>query len=865
LKYLELYGKVGYGKYLFALPKRKQGGSPMSNNGTTFADLIGNIHLAEPLTIKGRKALSNLREIGLKANLSVDEFMEKIYTEPFTKIKDLTSETITFQTDPDLELPYAQRVDLNYLNLEKDKFENNLKRLTDSLFVIKGVSGSGKTTYIHHLKKEICNVEFLIINFEDTVQTIDLLGLRFDFLSRYESNVWKFISTILQIISNILRKDGGYYTGEHLKFIERIVNIYKSDIDRIGKRDGRPDDTYYVDFFEILELYIIGSIDNYEQLAQEIKNYIVDRYDKFELEEDKQHGKKEAIKLTAGLLIRLFYCLSKITTKRYACVIDNIETFVKYDEEHPIQDCDLQEIFNGIAEAIKNVRPRLPINMPGYRTFYGFVLITRETTVNIAQCYHDADHNHGQESEVDISEWFCAGDVFKNKYAYFRTKLPAIINNPYLVAFQYIIKDISPYRWGLHDLVEQMYKLNYRRMKNVISALSAVPEREIKNFTEQWKKIADLEIANPKDDRYDYLKHICRQFIVRVLIDHAQRKKYFDNIKTEKSQSTNGGTSLEESHSISAIKQGEEMISYARKVVTFLHRIAINKKHDYVSFPRLIRTLLVPRNSIHIESLASQIQDLADILYWMNEIRNEKTNWAPLITIKFDSSRVYNRDTLYEEMKCEWDTYSASLLDKSKPQKEIDSTREFGVCITEAGSFFAKITPEFEYFSCRFLFNEPALLALRNLEPVMINKKRTFRGVAIIERIRERAFCCINGVIEGDGKTFAFTGSEKSSTNTYASLYKTSEIYNWAYQENLQERVIVHPLRVFHQHMGYIYHYIEYIKNDVDSWLNLKDKEEIIRLLKEELEKYWIQLDTVTKNHPQYFDQYKAVREIWGL
>ena len=34
--------------------------------------------------------------------------------------------------------------------------------------------------------------------------------------------------------------------------------------------------------------------------------------------------------------------------KKYVCGIDNIEYFVPFDKDHPIQDCELQIILNGV-------------------------------------------------------------------------------------------------------------------------------------------------------------------------------------------------------------------------------------------------------------------------------------------------------------------------------------------------------------------------------------------------------------------------------------------------------------------------------------------------------------------------------------
>ncbi|MDR2712117.1 MAG: hypothetical protein LBB91_03265 [Clostridiales bacterium] len=839
----------------------------MSANGAKYADLVRSILLAEPLTVKGRKSLIALQEFGFNSTLSEKEFLKNIYSEPFAKPENLASEVIPFQTDSDADpdYPYTQMIDRNNLNLEKDKFENSLKKLSNSLFVIKGATGSGKTTYIHHLKEEITSIEFLISNFEETVRTIDLLGKRFDFRRKYDKNVWKFISTILEIISSILKENNKYYTGEHLDYIKQIVEIYKLDIDRIGKDEGWPDDSCFVDVFEILELYVKSAID-VEQLAQEINTHFMSRYDEFEHEKDQQYGQQEAIKLTIGFLIRLFYCLSRINKKKYICVIDNIEAIVPFfDEDHPIRDCGLQNILDGIVAAINNIRPLLPINMPGYKTFYGFILVTRENTANIVRISQYEDYN--LENEVDMSEWFRARDIFEKKITYFRTKSTIPMNSPYVTAYEHITNDLSLSRWHMHGFITRMYNNNLRRIaENLISAISVIPEAEIENFNTQWEKT----LKSDKD--YNHLKHLCRQFVIRILLDHAQRSNYFDQVKAEGSKMPKDRQRVEllppgPSFGDENIQKEEESVSYARRVATLLHRVAVSKQHrnDYLSFTRLINTLLVPQNHPYINPSETQLRDLASILYWMNETRHV-TNWAALVTIKFDSSHVYNENTLYEVMKKEWDLYSSGLSDKANLRQDIDRSREYGVRITKAGSLFAKIVPEFEYFSCRFLFCEPALMALENLKTIKIKDKDTFRAIAIIKETRKRAFKHIDEAIEIDKAYYSLPGMF-SAIDPYKSMYNQSEIYSWTYKEQAVDRAIVHPLRVLHQHMGYVYHYIKYIENDLEmhNFGNQSDKEKIVKLAKDELTEYWEKLYAVTKENPQYFNSYKPKKDNWGL
>ena len=143
----------------------------MKYSGINSFILIKNIFLAEPISDDGRKAMRNL-------GVHIDEhefFHEKkgMYTEPFTLYT--KQQTDELNDDPDLTQNDVDNIDSNALHLKKIRFENKLKHLMDSLFIIKGVAGSGKTTYLHYLKLMFSNcIKFHIIDFE-TLKQADAL------------------------------------------------------------------------------------------------------------------------------------------------------------------------------------------------------------------------------------------------------------------------------------------------------------------------------------------------------------------------------------------------------------------------------------------------------------------------------------------------------------------------------------------------------------------------------------------------------------------------------------------------------------------------------------------------------------------
>src|SRR5699024_10776003 len=156
---------------------------------------------------------------------------------------------------------------------------------------------------------------------------------------------------------------------------------------------------------------------------------------------------------------------------------------------------------------------------------------------------------------------------------------------------------------------------------------------------------------------------------------------------------------------------------------------------EYVTFPEIIRSVLKPPYLSNVPT-DQHIEDLAAIMYLMNETRNEMTNWAPLIMIKFDNEQVYNKETLIKELKKQWRLYK----EKGGKEKYKNYFNKYGVHITTSGAFFAKMVPDFEYFACRFADKYPALMVRENFKKV---GEDSYQCIELINVVKENAFWCV--------------------------------------------------------------------------------------------------------------------------
>lgn len=814
----------------------------MRNVSREFVGKTKDIFLAEPLTRKGRMALTNM-----KMDMTEDEFYDTIYVEPFSEyIKESESEIVAInQMDADVDQgSYQDIIDLKVLQNTKEEFEKSIKELNDALFIIKGVAGSGKTTYLHKLLRDMSeNIEMHIYNFEEVRQSNAFMADSFDLEELYGNNVYKFLSILLAEISKILGKKTKT-DEEHHKIIDKITSIYKShfqvteeELPHSPLKETNIDIKEQQELFNILCQYAHKEI-NYKELSNQLINKLMLRF----------HSKKtdEVSDLTyvTGFIIRLYFCISKICLKKHLCVVDNIETFVLYDEQHPIQQCELESIIHGCYDAAIKVREILnPLQkIKGYNTFYGFLVVTRETTASTVLCDLEHYNDLKKENEIDISEWFCTDEIFEHKTIFCKERGVELEDNCYFDCYQNVLCDFSAYRWGLNGIISKMYKHSHRRnVECVPEAISVMPEQEIKYFNELWK------MTNGGETYKSGLKVLCRKYILRILIDNVQRKGYFDNLMVENLDLDHNKRNLDNRDKILSSKpQKDESNSYARKIATILHRFALEYGNEkYVSFPRIIKAILKQRympNAITKE----QITNLGKILFLMNETRNEITNWTSLVCIKYDSSIVYSEAKLCKILFEQWNNYLNKTI-------ELDDTSKFGVKITEAGTLFAKILADFEYFACRFLSKEPPLFSKENIKVIYVNGKRSFRAVEIIHIVRIKAFSCINEILERDFEFFSDGGAGENHSPNFSKMYDSK--YSWIYKDSAKAKAFVHPYRILTQHQGYIANYLDYVDRFVpnSSFDHPQDKELLLEKIKMELSQYTNKFNELLRSYPEYF------------
>jgi len=716
---------------------------------------------------------------------------------------------------------------------KKCLFEENLQQLKYPIFVIKGVAGTGKTTYLHWLKrKRREDVEFFIYNFEkiSSKQRFYFMGTVYSFTdTECRNNVNKFMAALLISFSDNLKLAEKETDDEHRKRVKEIMQEYEKNFDN----DAELDKEEFVKIFkEIFGNYVNKKID-YKKLSEDIR-------DCFSPAED-----VKTLSYVASSLIRLFFCLWKRTSngKKYLCVIDNIEAFVsnQSDPNHQIHLCELERIVNTCKNAEDEAR-KLIENWPE-KNFNAFLLVTRDTTEML--CRFTQSTYYDVNNEIDISNWFSTVEILKRKKAFLSDQHkinPFDPNCCYFKAYHNIIHDYSKSSWGLHEIVSKMYKNSHRQIAGCVSsALGSIKKSEMEHFNKNWEEAFNNNSGGSKQSRCEFSaghKNLCRKFILRFLLNNIQNGDYIDNLMGDRSSVTVRDERKLENEGIwteIVLEKERKNGDYARKVVTMLDNVANipNRKGEFISFPRLIKTIL-ERPFMVREIANNQIDCLGKILFLMNEVNDQKTNWTPLVCLKFDSSKkAYSQENLCEIMRQHWSEYVDG-------KRESDDASGFGVRITEAGSLFAQILHTFEYFACRFLTGELPLFAKENFK--IFNSRREgsdheeYRALAIIDFVKEKAFNYIDSVIKKDFDFYDTHSSQCTWMEVFEPMYdNVGVVYT---QDDGKKRV--HPLRIIREHKRYIENYLCYVKHycQTEDFCARGNKSVFMEKLKKRIEAY---------------------------
>ncbi|MCL2637310.1 MAG: hypothetical protein FWD48_02970 [Oscillospiraceae bacterium] len=691
----------------------------MADNNLNSRD-FANLLLLSPFTKTGHESYISLSS-ALKINqFTADEwkniFLNELYAEPYF----LAEQKFDLCGTED-EFTFNNRYDSNHINMLRsiyNNFENEFvgsddeNSLVKTLYVITGSAGCGKTTFSHKLisKREI--LKCLYIDFENMhIDNVLFVSKRFKIDVITPLNVL-ILLLVQQIGKCFFNKND--YTG--FKNIPKIYYQY------FNNQEFHLNDNYiYIEFFEFL-LNLDNNTKDIDFFSTSILSYLEKHFINDLCE------KKEIIENLTGLLLRLFFCLTKIKgeyyNKKIILFIDNIENAIidNYNDVTSITDSHITTILQSIHIAtlsfnnrMTSIRNSLPTTE--HKNSVAILLSMRDSTYAILCSMREnmnTMHNVNHIEYLSITSWFDNFDIMSKRLKYFIED--SFIDDNFfnviqdkghgVLTFFNVFNDRSLSPWGLCDFLCLFYN-NSKRL---------IYERFVGGFLNYFENYDGFNGSNPLEifnakwlnrTQFETTKHaythLCRMYLLRLLFNYVNLHNENNFFVIEKMRD----------NYISDI----EVKSYTRWILLYLSNLLFENmgKNEIgtVNIYQLIRDIIIRDDSISDISMFNNTDDInhkiycfSEILFNLNFYKSVDTHWTNLIQIDTPNGNVYSKELFMKTIKEDWEQYAST---NGKESLKVSCLK---VRITKAGKQYLLFMMEFEYFACLYAPESKPLLSI---------------------------------------------------------------------------------------------------------------------------------------------------------
>lgn len=669
-----------------------------------------------------------------------------------------------------------------YVNAPKNntkEFEEDIikGRYIDTPYYIRASSGSGKTTYLRHFlytnSNKLSSILFdfftattepMLLN--DSIKIVTCNDIRISF--EYKDTKYKFISVLIKQLDALINKSifkgisGTEQNEIYFNYLRNVAEKFNLRFCDDGECTNLLEPAKAI-FDVILKIRI-----NSENPQEEYLKFKKDFLNKFvEIYINLQENIKELTLFLVRFIILFLLCKLDDNTfngrdYRYILAFDNIEHFIDddvvYDDDILFIESVLDDLLHdseSVFSSACSVKTKEKGNV--FQDHFRVLLSIRDTTNFLKKQIHSSDF---PLSHVDVTKWFDVSLIHKRKYNFFGPFLSAE-NSEIYDAMQLVLSDVTKYKNSSGRSIEEMYNHNKRRITLYLGNI-------FKNKLYRTEYTGLRKRADDVSDKIhrDIYKSASRSFINRLMLDNIKKTGYFDDIFTMPSKGSNLGK------------------GYARRILNYLSIKRVEGHNDYIGFNDLVRNVFkFPLcDDLINENIFS---DIAQIIVKMNDHNIKSTNWCQLVLLKF-AQRTLSKEALEDELKQEY------LNNNNEPN--------FGIKITEAGTYFLDLLPKFEYYSCRYCINSRPLFAESNF--IDSYGRTNSRYMEIIDVVKDKAFSCLNELKENDNRFF-LSGNDLN----FAAMYNGNYLFR-----NSHDRYGSHHIKnVFIDHIGYLDRFRGYI------------------------------------------------------
>lgn len=488
---------------------------------------------------------------------------------------------------------------------------------------------------------------------------------------------------------------------------------------------------------------------------------------------------KKCIVNILELLTRVIVCDSDLSSPRQVMLsFDNIEHFIGIEKR--IYDRDISAIADSVLAFANGEEAYYNSKGMNFSEFFKIVLVIRDTTSKMLSANVHTYFLQYADNSIDVTNWYSTNEIYNNKLDFYSNVLEDVYAS--VEFFKLMIQDGSNNTLGTNIMqqVSAMYNHNKRRTTRILARVSSAFNQQFKSIEKNSSCLNFLQFSQLWETvSYGNTKYLCRQAILRLIFNEIARTGYFNRICNY------------------TMPQFDEKNTYARRVLTWLSNENNFDTEEYMSFYKLLKGVLCCPDVSEGNISFTKILNLSEILTALDEYRFAVSReddpdglipgpnrWCQLIIIKFndrDATGILDPEVLAKKMHEEF-------LNKNV------KSNDFGIRITEAGYFFARVLCNFEYFSCRYDENDIPLIFLLDSKKIEKTIKTVFNS----------AKKCIDNTILFENSFFN-------------QQFHVAEQCNYYFRHISNEGNIIPqslPCRIILQHRNYLLAYKSYIDDD---------------------------------------------------
>jgi hypothetical protein len=736
-------------------------------------------------------------------------FYENVYANPFFFTNDWITTSDRNEECDEEEREYI-RYNKNYVSGLKsgyneiwDSFTGECKTnypLSSPLYILEGSIGSGKSTFINKLKRAL--PEFIgnrySYDFEKPPSSIKFMGFRCSNKEKSPIGYLKLI--LLECISNTLEEVVELEDGIH-----NLYQIYNNHFER-------HDDDDYVSFFEHINSYVIGSGETFNKC-------IYDYFEKSVLNLDKT----EMLETLTGIFLRLLALLPQIESdykgKNFLFCLDNVEHLITLEDDTKlnVSISDAKVLLISITRATNKLDNI--IKASGNRRTVSVLLAMRDSTHGILEEIRRTSPfpENCSFKRVRMSDWYDTQDILEKRIQYiFNKKLTDvlidedIIKSPGVFVFNIATSDKSKFEWGLESFLSYFYNDSKRIViERLLKRFLYLYEQEPMNIIYNNKYINKLDYFNENwklikgSNDSAHLIQLCRKYLIRLTLDYVNNYNYKRGPVKIVRDEDKLFYKIMSIFRLPANPKEIEINSYARRVLLYLAtQTSEDSEYRFVAVEELIDKIAFHDSRFPSRSekqvSVKKIEALSDILFNLNEIKDEDTNWVGLIFMNVPNGTMFKKEKFREHVKDAWGNYV-----KSNDQNLETVT----VKITKAGEWFSRFMLEFEYFACAYI--EPTLEEFVPLLAIDNN--------SILQKLLDKVYAAVEMFFD-------------ATETVERKIFKNDIVWDMP-----QNNYIVSTVN---KHIGYLDKFRQFLERDDLCSLPANVRRDMVETLKTQINKY---------------------------